>query len=124
MKKSVIVVIAIIIIALIILFFLKGCEPRIKTDGDEANQTTQDTRTAEDFRDAFIQANTEFTCAIVKNPELTKDGEQLKEILDEAYERNTFPIEDNERMLEILGTYENDEAVISAIKANVAECQG
>lgn len=122
MKKGVITVVVIVIIALIILFFLKGCEPRVKTEGDEAAHT-EDTRPIKDYRDAFIEANTEFTCALVKNPELTKDGEKMKTILDEAYERNTFPIEDNARMLEILAAYENDEEVIGIIKGRVEACQ-
>ena len=71
---------------------------------------------------AFINANVEFTCEILKNPELADDQETSEKKLREAYEKYFFPIDDDPAMMEILKKYESNIEVASIIKGNSAPC--
>ncbi|NIA01820.1 MAG: hypothetical protein GWP15_00375 [Nitrospirae bacterium] len=116
MKKYLLIIILIALIIAAFLFF-RNCEAQKKpTEGETTTDLTL-------YRDPFVYANTDFTCQVVKNSELAKDQELMKTTLDEAYRKYGFPVEDNETMLEILSLFENDEEVISEIKANVNECK-
>lgn len=119
MKKYLAIIILIILIIMAFLFF-RNCESQKKpTEGEEESGITDLTL----YRDPFVYANTDFTCQIVKDPELAKDQELMKTTLDSAYKKYGFPVEDNETMLEILSLFENDEEVINEIKTNVNECK-
>ncbi len=131
MKKGLIAIIVIIILVIIAILLLRGCEPRKKPQeetpteetSDDVAETESETNSETDYHSAFVKANTEFTCAIVTSPELAENEEELIIALDEAYEKNGFPIDDNERMFEILSQYENDQEAINEIQQNVKECQ-
>jgi len=134
-KGLVIFIVGVVIIILIILFFLKSCTPRTKSE-DTTNPTTEVTDDTDGtdlvvdnsldfskYRDPFINANTDFTCATIANPNLIKDEKMMKSKLDEAYKKYGFPIEDTDTMIQILNKYENDTEVINIIRANVQKCQ-
>lgn len=134
-KGLVIFITGVVIIILAILFLLKSCNPRIKTDEPlttptETVNNTGGTDLAVDnsidltkYRDPFINANTDFTCEIIKNPDLAKDEKLIKSKLDEAYKKYSFPVDDNNTMIQILNKYENDTEVIDIIRSRVKDCQ-
>jgi|GEM_PF-5816646 hypothetical protein len=75
-------------------------------------------------KERFIAANTEITCEILKDPSLSIDFQKSKEKSQEIFKNYDFPIEDNEKMLEILDKYENDEEVILIIQEKLeTECE-
>lgn len=111
-KRKLFIVIAVILIFLVIILLLfKSCNPREKTiDSPEEEYS------------AFINANTEFTCEILKNPTLVNDQEASEEKLRAAYEKYFFPVDDDESMLEILAKYENNLEVAGIIQTNSTPC--
>jgi hypothetical protein len=74
-------------------------------------------------RERFIEANTQITCEILKDPSLSVDLQRSKELSQEIFTEYNFPIEDNEEMLSILDKYENDEELILLIQEKLeTEC--
>lgn len=129
-KKYLIALFILIIIAVVIFFGLKSCEPRTKTTDmtaplteTETQTTTTDTTTLS-YRSAFINANTDFTCQIYKNPALKTetDTAKLKEGVRQTYDKYGLPVANNEIMVSILKQYENDQEVIATIKENSLPC--
>jgi len=135
-KKSwVALIIGVVVVVLIILFLIKGCTPRTKApettpltdatsvDTGDTTLVTDNTFDVTKFKDPFISANTDFTCATIKNPDMTKDDKLVKATLDEAYKKYGFPVDNNDQMLQILNTYENDIEVTNIIRENVKKCK-
>jgi hypothetical protein len=109
MKKALAVIVAIVIIILIILGF-RSCEPRVKT------------LSPEELYPAFINANIEYTCELIKSPALKTDEEKAREIVSEIYSSYQLPVDDNASMLDLLQRYEDDIEVIAIVKTNTQTC--
>lgn len=117
--KKIIIAIVLTVIAVIVFFAVKSCEPRVKNENENSqNETTQET----DYKVAFIEANTEFTCEILKNPTIKDNEEQLKILLNQSYKKYGFPTEDDLEMIKILNEYEDKEDIINEIKNRVKNC--
>lgn len=122
MKKT-LVVLGIIILIIIIFLFIKSCEPRTKpTEEELINEENTYNLSEEEEMSAFILANTDFTCQIIKDPTITENEENTKTLLNEAYKKYGLPVENDEIMIIILDKYENNESVINTIKENVKNC--
>lgn len=115
-RKKIIFIIIFFLILVIggVIFVYKSCEPRVK---EEENQI-------ENFDEysAFINANTKFTCEIIKNQELANDTAKMEGRLKEIYAEYNFPVENDAAMFEILNKYENDLEVTAIIKSNSDPC--
>lgn len=126
MKKILLAIIVGIIIVIILLLF-KSCEPREKTEENEFTEEVaeeiEETEVKFDYRNAFIEANTDFTCQIIKGEVDIEDEEAAKIALSEAYKKQQFPTEDDETLIEILDVYKNNEEITAIIKSRVQECQ-
>jgi len=111
-KKAFIVIFVIITILAAVIFGARSCEPRKKTLNPE------------DIYGAFINANIEFTCEIIKNPSLAnKDNEEkAKEQVNEIYKKYKLPVDNDAEMLTILERYQDDPEVIGIIKNNTKLC--
>ena len=83
----------------------------------------EETETEFDYRNAFIEANTDFTCQIIKGEIDVEDEEVAKIALNKAYEKQQFPIEDDKTLIDVLEVYKNDEEVTAIIKSRVQECK-
>lgn len=111
MRKFVIAVIFIVIIVITVLA-VRNCEPRKKVLETEA-----------DVYSAFINANIEFTCELIKDPLLAVVEEEAKTKVNEIYEKHKLPVDDDQKMVEILQKYENDPEVIAIIRENTKPCE-
>lgn len=122
--KKVIAVLILIGLIIIIFFAFRSCDVAKKTD-EEATDTglTEETINLSAYREAFVSANTEFTCQVINDSTLSQDETIMRQLLDEAYRKYGFPVEDNALMIDILNLYETDQGVIDEIKANVNECK-
>jgi hypothetical protein len=118
-KKTIFIFVAIvIIIAIIVIFGFKSCDPRLKEQPvNDAGQTQSDIE-----RMNFINANVEFTCEILKNPELKTDKAQTETRVNEVFKKHSLPVEDNTKMIEILKKYQNDSDIEKTIKENAKPC--
>lgn len=117
-KKNYRKIIFIIIFFLILviggaIFAYKSCEPRVKEAEEVINF---------DEYTAFINANTKFTCEIIKDQELANDTAKMERRLKEIYAEYNFPVEDDAAMFTILNKYENDIEVTAIIKSNSEPC--
>lgn len=74
---------------------------------------------AQEEKENFINANVEVTCEILKNPELSINMQESKDLAKEIFERHNLPVEDNEAMLAILDKYEGDEEVNEMVKTKL-----
>lgn len=111
MKKFVIVAIFIVIIVITVLA-IRNCEPRKKILETEA-----------DVYSAFINANIEFTCELIKDPLLAAVEEEAKTKVNEIYAKHKLPVDNDQKMVEILQKYENDPEVIAIIRENTKPCE-
>ncbi|MEK7547818.1 MAG: hypothetical protein AAB540_02900 [Patescibacteria group bacterium] len=111
MRKFVIAVIFIVIIVITVLA-VRNCEPRKKVLETEA-----------DVYSAFINANIEFTCELIKDPLLDAVEEEAKSKVNEIYAKHKLPVDDDQKMVEILQKYENDPEVIAIIRENTKPCE-
>lgn len=111
MKKTIMVSLILAIIVILIILGFKSCNPRKKIITSEDEEYS-----------AFINANTEFTCELIKNPNLSEDNSESQKRLNEIYAKYKFPVDDNETMLEILKKYENNTEVATIIQANTQSC--
>lgn len=109
-KKVLIAIFVLILILAISFFAFKSCEPRKKINTSEQEQY-----------EAFINANTEFTCELIKNTELA-DQEIAQEKLKEIYAKYKFPVENDDEMFLILEKYQNNTEVAELIKTNSEPC--
>lgn len=97
-------------------FIFKSCEPRLKPPEEGVVEEEFDELSA------FINANIEFTCEVIKNPELQTDKVAAEERVNAAYAKYGLPVEDDTRMIDILKKYDNDTEVISIVKTNIKPC--
>lgn len=107
-----------ILIIAIILFLLQSCEPRIKEP--PITEEAQVEITIE--RNDFINANIEFTCELLQNPELMKDKAQTEIRVKEVFKKHGLPVDDNESMMAVLQKYENDMEIAGIVKTNAKPC--
>ncbi|MFA6991813.1 MAG: hypothetical protein WC269_00830 [Candidatus Gracilibacteria bacterium] len=130
-KKTLIIFLVVVVIIILIIFGIKGCNPRKKQIDTSTQPTTDTTQELPEntelditkFRDPFINANTDFTCETLKNPDIAKDDKLRTSKLDDAYKKYGFPIDDNETMIQILNKYQNDSEVTNVIRGNVQKCK-
>lgn len=76
----------------------------------------------EDQKNAFINANIDFTCLIYVDQKILEDTQRLKESIDAAYRKHDLPVNNDTLMMTILSKYENDQYVIDTVRANSAPC--
>lgn len=112
-KKYLIIaaIVLLVIIGAVILGF-RSCEPRTKIIQDEKEEYA-----------AFINANIEFTCELLKDSTLKVDEKIAENRLNEIYAKWRLPVEDDTRMIEILKKYENNFEVISIVRTNTEPCK-
>lgn len=110
-KKILIVLFSFLLILALIIFGLKSCNPRKKIITSENEEYS-----------AFINANIEFTCLVMKDASLAENTEDNQEKLNEVYEKYKLPVSDNDQMLTILKKYENNEEVAVIIQQNTQNC--
>lgn len=110
-KKVFIGIFIFLLIIVLIIFGLKSCNPRKKVITSESEEYS-----------AFINANIEFTCELIKNPALAENSSDSQKRLNEIYEKYKLPVSDNETMMQILKKYENNEEIAAIIQTNVQNC--
>lgn len=76
----------------------------------------------EDQKNAFINANIDFTCLIYVDQKILEDTQRLKESIDAAYRKHDLPVNNDTLMMTILSKYENDQYVIDTVRTNSAPC--
>lgn len=76
----------------------------------------------EDQKNAFINANIDFTCLIYVDQKILEDTQRLKESIDAAYRKHDLPVNNDTLMMTILNKYENDQYVIDTVRTNSAPC--
>ncbi|MFH1218760.1 MAG: hypothetical protein V1679_02885 [Candidatus Peregrinibacteria bacterium] len=113
--KKVLIVFFILALLIAAFFVFKGCEPRQKPQ----EGTTEEP----DYRNAFIEASIDFTCKLKRAPLILDDENLTKSELNISYESYGLPVDDNQKMIEILTLYENDEEILGIIKANTTSCE-
>lgn len=141
-KKYLLLLILLLLIIGSAFFAFKSCEPRQKAEEDstEASDTESESETLSDSGtsadsatttssdsfdelSAFINANIEFTCEIIKNPALAENQKESETKVNAAYKKYGLPVEYDKQMIEILKKYENDENVISIVRENTKPCK-
>ncbi len=110
-KRILIVLFSFLLILALIIFGLKSCNPRKKIITGEYEEYS-----------AFINANIEFTCMVIKDPKLAENNAENHKKLDEVYLKYKLPVDDNAQMLTILQKYENNEEVAIIIQQNTQNC--
>lgn len=123
-KKLLAFFVALIIIIILVLLGLQRCEPRIKDEEDNPlPEVTENTdKTTEDYYNAFINANIDFTCQIKHDTSILDNQDTFKEKLNQAYLDNGLPVENDPLMVEILDKYQNDATVQKTVIDNTQEC--
>lgn len=111
-KKVFIGIFIFLLILAVIIFGFKSCDARKKIITSESEEYS-----------AFINANIEFTCELIKNPALADNNNDSQKRLNEIYEKYKLPVSDNEIMLGILKKYENNEEIAVIIQTNTQSCK-
>lgn len=110
-KKVIIGGLAIIGIIILIILGLKSCNPRTKVISSESEEYS-----------AFINANIEFTCMVMKDATLAENTPENHQKLDDVYSKYKLPVANNEQMLGILNKYSDDAGVATIIQQNTENC--
>jgi hypothetical protein len=110
-RNALIAAFATVIIIIIIILGFKSCNPRTKIVSSDA-----------EVYSAFINANIEFTCMVMKDIKLAENTPENHKKLDEVYAKHKLPVENNYQMLGILQKYSNDEGVTAIIQQNSENC--
>lgn len=110
-RKVIIGAVVVIVIIVLILLGLKSCNPRTKVIGSDAEEYS-----------AFINANIEFTCMVMKDPKLADNNADNQKKLDDIYAKYKLPIDNNAQMLTLLQKYSDDTGVATIIQQNTANC--
>ena len=110
-KKILITISVFILIVGLIIFSFKSCNLRTKTVDTAAEEYS-----------AFINANIEFTCMLAKNPALSENNEDNQQELNKIYKKYQLPVEDNQKMMNILKVYANDTEAAAIIQSNTQNC--
>lgn len=105
-------------IVVVIIFGMKSCQPRVKEQPTTESGSTQ----TETERLGFINANIEFTCEIIKNPDIKNDKAKVETGVRETFKKYSLPVENNELMVTILKRYQNDTDIAEIIRTNVKPC--
>ncbi|MBT4917530.1 hypothetical protein HN709_03525 [Candidatus Peregrinibacteria bacterium] len=125
--KKILLAISVAIILILLLLLFRSCEPRQKTEENEFTEeiaeTIEETEEKFDYVNAFIEANTDFTCQIIRGELDPTDEEAAKTALSEAYEKQQFPVEDDATLIEIIEAYKTNDEITAIIKSRVKECQ-
>ncbi|MFA4891200.1 MAG: hypothetical protein WC604_02515 [Candidatus Gracilibacteria bacterium] len=75
-------------------------------------------------KERFIEANTEVTCEILKDPSISIDLDKSKTLSNKIFAEYDFPVEDNIAMLALLDKYENDAEILKAVQEKLSkECK-
>lgn len=125
-KKTIFILLtAVVVIIILILLGIKSCNPRVKPDAvnttnDTTDQTQPDAATLE--RNNFINANIEFTCELIKNPNLRGDKQATEAGVRETFKKHNLPVDDNASMIALLKRYENDTEIATIVKTNAKPC--
>ena len=125
-------------------FAFKSCEPRQKdtesstedpseNSSEDSEITTDETSTTDsatasdsanfDELSAFINANIEFTCEIIKNPALAENQKESETKVNAVYAKYGLPVDDDKQMIAILKKYEDNNEVISTVQENTRPCK-
>lgn len=110
-KKVIIGGLAVIGIIILIILGLKSCNPRTKVISSESEEYS-----------AFINANIEFTCMVMKDATLAENTPENHQKLDDVYSKYKLPVANNEQMLGILNKYSDDAGVATIIQQNTENC--
>jgi hypothetical protein len=125
-KKTIfILVTAVVIIIILVLLGIKSCNPRVKPDA--LNTTDSTALTADQAKNVtermdFINANVEFTCELIKNPDLRNDKAATEAGVRATFKKHNLPVDDNASMIALLKRYENDTDIATIVKANAKPC--
>lgn len=110
-KKVIIGGVAVVGIIILIILGLKSCNPRTKVISSDAEEYS-----------AFINANIEFTCMVMKDTTLAANTPENHKKLDDVYSKYKLPVANNEQMLGILNKYSDDAGVATIIQQNTENC--
>ncbi len=140
MKRTPLILFTILIILLVILFLLLSCESENPTteqaeqnelttpealetpEPDVEKQIPEDNFNIDDYSTPFIEANIQFSCEIIRNPDLTTSEGLMRQRLAQIYKEKGFPTHDDNQMILILQKYEKDEDTTNTIREGTAEC--
>ncbi|MBU1151725.1 hypothetical protein KJ632_02760 [Patescibacteria group bacterium] len=124
-KRLLILVFFIVIIILALLWFFQSCEPRVKEEETAIPRTEEEDDIYRTYYNAFINANADFTCQLIKLPELkeSSDPEDVKAEVRKTYEKYGLPVHNNAIMVSLLKRFENDQEITATIKNNSAPCK-
>ncbi len=112
MNKKILIVLFIFLVILAIIFGMKSCNPRQKA-------ITSDTQEYS----AFINANVEYVCALIKDPSLATNNEESQKKLNEMFAKYYLPASDDKEMITLLQKYSDNTEVTAIIQQNTANCQ-
>ena len=110
-KKLFLFILVAAVILIILLFGISSCEP-------SRNKVLE---TEDEIYTAFINANIDFTCKVLKDPTIL-EAENSKDLLNQSFAKFYLPVDDDKTMVELLQRYESDVEVISTVKINTAAC--
>jgi hypothetical protein len=140
MKRTPLILLTVLIILLVILFSLLSCEqsrseteapseetPKSDetatgTETDTTNEESTESFDIEVFSTPFIEANIQFSCEIIRNPDLKTSEALMKQRLAQIYKEKGFPTHDDNQMILILQKYEKDQDTTDTIREGTAEC--
>jgi len=126
MKKVYLAIIVSAIVIVILLLFQKCQTTPQEEENDFVEETATQLEESEDefgYRDAFIKANTNFTCQILAGNIDPTNKKESREALNLAYEEQGFPVNEDQEIIKLLDAYETDEEIIAIIKLRVQECK-
>lgn len=79
-------------------------------------------KSKEPSRDDYIKASTEFICYTSEDPSIITDEKLSADKLKEIFGKYNFPVDDNEKMKEILTKYGGDKTTADEIAAQIEKC--
>jgi len=121
-KKTLFILVAtVVVIIIIVILGLKSCTPRVKDEPIETTDTTDQTQINVE-RNNFINANTEFTCELIQNPDLRNDQVATETGVRATFKKHNLPVDDNASMITLLKKYENDTEITAIVKENAKPC--
>lgn len=94
----------ILFLAAIIIFGFAGCKSK------------------EPSKDDYINASVEFICYTSENPSIITDENLSANKLKEIFGKYNFPVDDNEKMKEILAKFGADQPTTDEIASQIEKC--
>ena len=110
-KKILIALFISLLVIVMIIFGLKSCNVRTKVITSDAEEYS-----------AFINANIEFTCMVMKDATLAENTTDNQKKLDDIYAKYKLPVTENAQMLAILQKYSDNTEVATIIQQNTTNC--